>query len=145
MIDWLNERRQNANKKAELIRDLGSKTNDFAQRAARELRAREWHADGTLKGAYLSGANLTGTDLSGADLTGAGLSGSDLTGANLSEANLTGAVLWGANLTDANLMIAPFMLAILTGARYDNTTKWPKEFNPKARRAINVDEQELTP
>jgi hypothetical protein len=41
-IDYLNEKRQEQQFKLQLIRDLGSKSNDFAVRAARELRHYGW-------------------------------------------------------------------------------------------------------
>jgi len=116
VIDWLNERRQNADKKAELVRDLGSKTNDFAQRAARELRVRGWHADGSLRGADLYKANLTDANLMEANLTSAFLMAANLTDVNLEAANLTGAFLMEANLTGAFLAFAPLTGANLTGA-----------------------------
>jgi len=121
IIDTLVERRQNADKKAELIRDLGSKTNDFAQRAARELRARGWHRDGSLRGAWLEEANLTSAILSGADLTDAVLVGTNLTDVDLEGANLMDVRMWRANLTDARLADANLTNVDLRKANLKNT------------------------
>ncbi len=116
VLDYFFERRADEQKKAELIRDLGSKTNDFALRAARELRARGWHKDGTLAGAYLPRANLTDATLWGADLTGAYLEDANLTRAALWGGNLTRARLDNADLTDANLVGATLKRVVLTNA-----------------------------
>ena len=48
------------------------------------------------------------------------LCGANLSEANLSEANLEGANLLGANLSETNL----------SNVKYENSTKWPKGFNP---------------
>jgi hypothetical protein len=130
----------------QLVREMGGPDNAFARRAARELRAREWLTDGTLKDANMEGANLedaslfsanligvnfTGADLEGANFTNADLSRADLRSANLSEAslkftnlqnaalrrtNLQKAELFGCDLTGANLVAADLTDAIFNGS-----------------------------
>lgn len=112
-IDTLAERRQVHERKAQLIRQLGSKYRDVTEMAIIELKHKGWLEDGSLSGANLSHANLSGADLQhanpseailwGADLTGASLSGANLSRANLEVANLSGAFLWRANLSEADL------------------------------------------
>ncbi len=84
----------------------------------------------------LSGANLNGVDLSEANLSLAILRGVDLRGANLSRTVLSGADLRGAFLFNASLVEAD-----LSKAPYNDDTKWPEGFDPKAVGAINVDEE----
>jgi hypothetical protein len=125
------ERREEAQYKARLIRELGSRVHDVAVNAAEELRRHGWLVDGSLQGALLRGASLEGAhlwgahlsgaslwraNLSGASLYAANLSGADLYSTNLSGANLTDANLSGANLTDANLSGADLRFANLSGA-----------------------------
>jgi hypothetical protein len=57
-------------------------------------------------------------DLHGANLSGTHLNGADLTRANLGEADLSGADLTGADLT---------------GIRYDELTRWPKDFTAREK------------
>jgi uncharacterized protein YjbI with pentapeptide repeats len=63
---------------------------------------------------------LAGADLSGMNLEGAPLAGAYLAGANLKKTNLRGANLQGADLDGAEL----------EGASYDDTTRWPTNFEP---------------
>lgn len=93
---------------------------------------------------YLGEANFERANLRWADLEGAYLGEANLEGAKLWSANLTGANLEKANLTEADLIYADFtgadlLGAILTGARYNNATRWPKDFDPKLNGAINWD------
>jgi uncharacterized protein YjbI with pentapeptide repeats len=76
---------------------------------------------GDLRGAILSGANLQFAFLAAADLRRADLSGADLRQAKLGG----GATLCDANLAEANL----------AGAEYDDTTRWPRGFDPAAHGA----------
>lgn len=97
-----------------------------------------------LSGARLFEANLRGTNLReaslqpliqidavpvsppGADLSQANLSGADLRGANLQEVNLSGTDLSQADLSNINLL----------GAKYDEATKWPPDFDPGRAGAV---------
>ena len=113
VIDRLNERRAEEDLKAQLIREMGSPDNGIALRAIKELRARGWIEDGSLRNARLSLANLEGAELEDVDLSGASLcetnmqradlKSANLKGANLARANLQNAVLTNANLQDSSL------------------------------------------
>jgi uncharacterized protein YjbI with pentapeptide repeats len=81
-------------------------------------------ADANLAAAHLRGANLTGLDLQTADLGEAWLPGARLAGTNLARANLTGAHLEGADLSGSRLDGA-----VLDGATYSETTRWPDGFS----------------
>lgn len=102
-IDYLNERRQDEQLKKQLILQLGSSHNDVADTAISALRARGWLINGSLKGAYLSGANLSEANLNGANLSGAYLGGVNLSGARLVRANLSGAIFVGVDSTRIGL------------------------------------------
>ena len=108
----------------------------------------------------LNGADLVGADLRGALLLGANLNSADLRGAKLAGANLLGASLRGADLRGADLRAARLLAtgdpldqtsynspavramtaqtwnalassdADLSGAVYDNETRWPEGFSP---------------
>jgi hypothetical protein len=136
VIDSLNQRSAEEHLKAKLIGELGSTDNGTALRAVRELRARGWLEDGSLRGAnlmranlrraYLTGGNLQATilfraDLREADLVGANLQGAYLAKAKLEEANLRGANLRAADLRGANLRKADLQEAILEGANFRDT------------------------
>jgi len=121
-IEALAERRQEQERKAQLIRQLGSKYRDVTEMALIELNHKGWLEDGALiranlKRADLSGAHLTKANLRGADLQEVDLSGSDLEEANLSRANLVGVNLSGANLQRADLREAGLVWANLSRAR----------------------------
>ena len=83
-----------------------------------------------LEGAHLRFARLEGAYLFGANLKGADLRGAYLEGADLKGADLRGAYLEGADLDGANL----------DRAQYNESTSFPKGFDPKARGLINIDE-----
>lgn len=116
IIDRLNQRRAVAERKEELILQMGSRDNAFAVEAVRLLKHKGWLEDGSLKHAHLEKANLTGAHLGRADLVraflintnlaGANLGGANLAGAYLINANLEGAYLHGTNLAGANLIAA---------------------------------------
>ncbi len=59
--------------KKRLIEQMGSKDNETALQAIKELRELGWLEDGTLRGSDLREANLREADLSLANLTGANL------------------------------------------------------------------------
>jgi len=93
-----------------------------------------------LRLAKLSDADLTDADLRGADLAGADLRGANFRNADLRDANLAGADLRLAVLS-ADLRGAVFAAdfrparldgAGLAGARWDETTRWPQGFEPRA-------------
>lgn len=113
-IDYLNERRQKEQLKAQLIRQMGMNIRDVAVPAARELAHHGWLFDGSLSGAYLGGADLKEVHLEEATLSDANLEGANLSGAYLWKANLSGACLRGTDMTVANLVEAD-----LNGANLD--------------------------
>src|SRR4028119_458607 len=92
-IDALNERRQEAQLKAQLIREMGSTDNGIALQAVREIEARGELTDGTLIGKKFKKADLDGAELQGADLRSTGFQGANLNGADLRGADLRGADL----------------------------------------------------
>lgn len=89
------------------------------------------------RGARLQGADFRQADLRGADFRGASLQGADLSGAHLQGALLRGAKVEGANLTDADLSEADTV-----ALRYDETTRWPKGFDPVIRCPLRSPETE---
>lgn len=136
IIDSLNQRSAEEHVKIKLIREMGSSDNRIALRALRELRARGWLEDGSLRGANLTRANLRRAFLAGADLReavlfrvdlreadvlGANLRGAYLAMATFEGANLQGANLGGADLRGANLRNADLQGAILEGAILQDT------------------------
>lgn len=110
-LDYLNEKRQEkleiAQAKSQLIREMGSQSNDFAKRAIHELRHHGWLKDGSLKGKGFVKAHLEQTILINANLEEthffqANLKGSDLRGANFKKANLMEAVMIGCRLMESD-------------------------------------------
>ena len=87
--------------------------------------------------AQLYDINLLKTDLTGVDLTNANLSGANLTRANLTDTNLHDTNLAGAKLYGTDLKKALYWdTAIFEGARYDETTEFPPDFDPKEAGCI---------
>lgn len=137
------------NRKAELILQMGSPSNEFALEATRQLSVLGWLGNGTLEGAYLAGANLENAKLDfgyfqKAYLVSINLSESWLVAANLQEANLTFGILEGihatsidlrhaklirANLKDAILHSARLQGADLTGANLEGSLLFSTEFD----------------
>ncbi len=114
VLNRLGEQRAERELKAQLIREMGHPTdNGVALRAVRELTARGWLYDGTLRGADLANANLEGAQLQKADLQHAILDFANLKGANLEETNLQYAKLERTNLRDAELYKAQLQHALL--------------------------------
>lgn len=124
LLDTANELRAERERKAEWIVQMGSPDNAFAVEAARQLRARGWLEDGSLRGARLLGANLQRADLVGADLQGASiwnanLEGAEFRGASLQGAFFTGSNLQGADFRNANLQEGSLQNANLQGANFE--------------------------
>ena len=105
IIDTLSRQRSDKELKKVLISQLGSKNNAVTSEALKELDARGWLSDGTLKGAYISSANLEGNSFTGADLRNAHLSFSNLKKTTWFEADLQGAFLDHADLRGASLSV----------------------------------------
>jgi hypothetical protein len=88
VIDRLNERRAETERKAQLIREMGSSDTGIALRAVQELRAHGWLMDGSLRGVVLMDANLQGSNLWAADLQGSMLISTNLQGVFMHNADL---------------------------------------------------------
>ena len=116
IIDIANEKRTTDGEKRDLILQMGSPINTNSREAVRILRAREWHANGTLRGADLRDADLSEADLEDADLRGALLCRTDLVDAKLQNADLRDADLRGTDLREANFMGANLLGANLKEA-----------------------------
>lgn len=126
-IDYLNERRQREQLKAQLIRQMGMHIPDVAVPAARELSHHKWLQDGSLIGANLRFANLIGADLSSANLSkanlrnavlmGTWLINADLSGATLINADLRATLLINTNLCESLLIEADLSSALLINAQ----------------------------
>ncbi|MEL6408628.1 MAG: pentapeptide repeat-containing protein, partial [Chloroflexota bacterium] len=116
IIERASRKQSEAERKSELIFQLGSDERVTAKGALRMLRHRGWLTDGSVNGSYLRRANLAESDLSDASLAGA-----DLWGANLNRAFLAGSNLERTNLRDVDLSDASLWRANLTGAYISNT------------------------
>ncbi len=109
VIDRLTNWRIRKEERLQLIRQMGSYSNDFALEAVRRARELGILTDGvSLKNANFRKANLVNADLSEANLEGADLSEANLENANLSYTNLQGSNLYKTNLQGANLENANF-------------------------------------
>jgi len=110
-------------------------------------------SDAVLDGACLHRANLAraklrGAKLRGADLRQACLRDADLTDANLANANLEEAVLAGASLEGArlngadlrgtDLSSSELFRTDLRGARHDQRTRWPADFQTTRAGVVAV-------
>jgi uncharacterized protein YjbI with pentapeptide repeats len=106
----------------------------------------KWHLVWEILNRNVEGRNLSKMDLSEANLVGANLRKADLRradlrGTALREADLCGADLRQAHLApefdeDGDLLIEGVNL---TGAKYNNTTLWPANFNPARLGAVCED------
>lgn len=122
IIDTLNEQRSNKEKNDELAREMGSSENTETLKAVRELRARGWLQNGSLRGSGLYRANLQNSNLEYANMSMSDLMESNLENANLSfsrlvKTNLCNTKLGNSILTKANLMEADLSFADLTNAQ----------------------------
>ena len=110
--------------------------------------AKLWEADlqgADLQLAYLQEANVQRVNLQKAKLHKTDLWGANLWGANLQEADLWGANLRNANLRNANLQETKKLeTANLSGAKYNDETKFPDGFEPQSNEMqyISPDEDE---
>lgn len=119
--------------------------------------------DANLRGADLSHAHLAGANLKGADLRRTTMFGTNLYNATLSEANLGGAsllvtnfarakldganldqVYWEEEFTPVELTLSEshsvfFKSAIFESAFYSQTTRFPKDFDPRTQRMVCTD------
>jgi uncharacterized protein YjbI with pentapeptide repeats len=80
-----------------------------------------------LRGANFTGATLFNTNFGGADLRGTLFVGNAPNAKSFEEIDKTGPVT------------AKFAFVDVRGAKYNNETKWPEDFNPKKEGAILLD------
>lgn len=88
--------------------------------------------------AKLSGKDLSGMELFETDFSKADLQGTNLSNAEMGRADLYAADLSGADLRGADLNMANFNDAVLTGAKYDCNTQFPRGFTPADRGMVEV-------
>lgn len=116
VIDRLNQKQTDRERRADLITKMRSSDHARAMEAVEQLRAHGWLTNGLLEEADLRSANLQSANLSGANLQEAYLFGTNLQAADLGSADLSGAVLAAANLRAANLWHTNLRGAFLKGA-----------------------------
>ncbi len=114
VIESLNQRRSERERKTELILQMGSPNSLFAIEAVRILRQKGWLQDGTLYRANLREANLQGADIAGAVLRDADLRFAKLQQTYAGYAVLKGAVLSSATLEASDLRCVNLRDALLT-------------------------------
>ncbi|NJM75103.1 MAG: hypothetical protein HC852_04100 [Acaryochloridaceae cyanobacterium RU_4_10] len=113
-----------------------------------ELRSHYQSGRRNFQGVDLQGVNLAWADLAGIDLRDANVRGVNFSAANLKTANCQGANfsftdLSRADLTHANLQGTNLEGATLDGVQwegivYDDTTQFPKGFNPPSLEKVSV-------
>ncbi len=123
-IDELNRRRSAQEYKRDIIRQMASRSNDFALDAARIAKDEGWLEDGSLAKYSFKSANLAGADLWRANFTEGFLWEANLTGSQLSNASLARALLMRANFTGAHLLFADFTNAQLNQATFTGASLW---------------------
>jgi hypothetical protein len=89
--------------------------------------------------ARVEGFTLRGADLEDWSLSHADLMGFDLREARLCRCRLLNADLRCANLCATDLSEAQLHGALLSGAVYDEVTRWPSDFDPRAAGAVPQD------
>jgi len=120
IIDNVNKMYRRRAERERLILQMGSPDHGFAIEAVRQLRARKWLYDGSLRQANLAGADLHMAGLAEADLTEANLVVANLNHAHLEWADLKQASLGEANLSNAHLNNARMYKANLVEANLSN-------------------------
>jgi hypothetical protein len=146
VIDALAQQRADEQRKTQLIRELRNPDNGIALRALRELEARNWTSDGSLKKAYLLGANLENGFLRDTDLSQAWLLNVNLQGAYMRNSKLTDTTLVGANLrgvrelTSSQLREARMLLGATmpNGDRYNGSFNLPEDIKAGQERGFNM-------
>lgn len=113
VIDWLVGYRNKLQEKKRIIRQLSSRSNDFALDAARIIKEEEWHKDGSLKNIEIEWADLKNLYLPRAKFGSTHIRHSNLQNATLYLVNFDGAKftrcqLDGVFLNAASLLHAEF-------------------------------------
>ena len=127
IIERLVERRNQEQRKQEIIEQIYSPVRDVAVEALRLTRKNGWFDDINKEDfieVHWEGANLREASLDGASMMGANLEGANLIDASLDStwlfgANLKGADLWNASLTRAHLNAINLEGACLRAANLD--------------------------
>src|ERR1043165_351349 len=122
IIDQLGNLSAAKRERYSLILQLGSSNQSIATEAARLLRSRGWHDDGSLIRARLVSADLRGAHLYTFNLSRALLYDADLRTADLYRATLDGAILTRAKLAGATLDGASLIGADIRGADISNAS-----------------------
>lgn len=125
-------------KKAILVREMGSSRNDIALEAVKELRQQGWLTDGSLRSADLKAANLASGNLRSANMPRVNLSLANLENANLNEANIEEAMLMGASLQMASLSRANLRGAMLAGANLKMANLFDSNLQKASLRGANL-------
>jgi len=86
----------------------------------------------------LRNANLKGTNFSAANMNGADISRAELAGANFTKAMIRDSLWIMTDMRDANFDMASLHRCDLNMARYDETTRFPKNFDPENTGARDV-------
>ena len=124
ILERFAERREQEREREEirqrLIREMGSRDNATARRAAREANERGMVEDGSLRRAILTEASMEEVDLSGGDFESASLWLADLSRARLARANFENASLERTELDDAFLYRANLKNTFLQEATLEN-------------------------
>src|ERR1051326_1548798 len=154
IIDQLGNLSAAKRERYSLILQLGSSNQSIATEAARLLRSRGWHDDGSLirarlvsadlRGAHLYTFNLSRALLYDADLRTADLYRATLDGAILKRAKLAGATLEGASLRGADLSHAILDGASLIGADIRGADITNASFAGADITDITADESQLS-
>lgn len=143
IIENLNIKRDEQNRKEELIFQMGSDEAVTAKAAARMLSYKGWLKDGSIIGANLNGANLQNGDFNYANFAHTNLTNAKLMlvhfeDANLQKANLTGSDLFGAHLKDANLENANLQYAFMEEADLSYTNLQNADLSGANLQAANL-------
>lgn len=153
VLDELNRRRLALEEKERIIRQMASRSNDFALDAARIIVHQGWHEDGSLRhiglvladlsNAFLFGADLQGSDLTATKLLGACLEAADLSNCKMEYCELQESYLSGANLQKADLADANLENADLSNANLMCTVLWFANLNRANLNRANLRLAEL--
>lgn len=103
IFDRVVEQRDTERDKERLLREMGGPDNAFALRAVRELRAKGWLTDKSIRAVDFANANLTQAQMNDATLLNVNLYGANLAKVNLRQSDLRASDLWNANLENADL------------------------------------------
>jgi uncharacterized protein YjbI with pentapeptide repeats len=104
--------------KTRLVRDLGSRDNADALKAAREIFDNGWHKNGALRNIFLEHANLDYVELPQADFNKSMISNSSFRYAIFNNATFDGAVLYNIDFTCADFFSSDLREVDFIGERW---------------------------